>query len=126
MTEAAGPGFLDLLRVMAALAVVLGLVVLAGWFLRRRPMAGRGRQLVLEDRLTLAKGVQVVVVATGGRKLLLGVTDRSVRLVTELQPAEELAPEEMPEPKAVASPPVKFPPFANWLAERLAHGRKSA
>lgn len=83
------------LRVVLALAVVLGLL----WWLARRTGGGRARAKVttvaVVGRQSLSRRSGVAVVEVEGRRLLLGVTDQGVSLLTELgsTPAEEPAAE---------------------------------
>ena len=78
------------LRVVLALAVVLGLL----WWLARRTGGGRARAKVttvsVVGRQSLGRHSGVAVVEVEGRRLLLGVTDQGVSLLTELAttPAE--------------------------------------
>ncbi|MBP7146489.1 MAG: flagellar biosynthetic protein FliO [Acidobacteria bacterium] len=90
MAEAAGTGFLDLLRVGSALVIVLVLALLAAR-LARRGIGARGSRMRVEERLVVARGTQLAVVAVDGRRLVLGVSDRAVSLLTELDPLEEPA-----------------------------------
>ena len=72
------------LRVVLALAVVLGLL----WWLARRAGGGRARAKVttvsVVGRQSLGRHSGVAVVEVEGRRLLLGVTDQGVSLLTEL------------------------------------------
>lgn len=83
------------LRVVLALAVVLGLL----WWLARRTGSSRARAKVttvsVVGRQSLGRRNGVAVVEVEGRRLLLGVTDQAVSLLTELAtpPAEEPAAE---------------------------------
>lgn len=92
------------LRVVLALAVVLGLL----WWLARRTGGGRARAKVttvsVVGRQGLGRHSGVAVVEVEGRRLLLGVTDQGVSLLTELAgtpvaepPAErvEIDPEDL-------------------------------
>lgn len=82
MSEA--PGALDLLRLCASLAAVIGLVFLAARLLRRNGARGSVRQLAIEERLGIARGIQLLVVTARGRRLLLGVAEKNVSLLTDL------------------------------------------
>lgn len=143
MTEAAaGPGVLDGLRVVAALAFVLALVVGLNWLLRRTTRLGRGRILTIEERLPVARGVQLVVVSAAGRRLLLGVGDKQVNLVTEINPGTGTPFPNFEDEIALASAPVadaeprvgppaasarsQQPDLAAWLVERWRATRRPA
>lgn len=79
------------LRVVLALAVVLGLL----WWLARRTGGGKPRAKVttvsVVGRQSLGRHSGVAVVEVEGRRLLLGVTDQGVSLLTELGVAAEKA-----------------------------------
>ncbi len=100
MNEAAGLGMLEILRVLAALAVVVGLAVASGWFLRRRGGRGLARSLRVEERLQVSRGVQLLIVEADAKRLLVGVSEKGVQLVGELEAApvtrSECAGEEEP------------------------------
>jgi len=86
-----------LLRLVVALASVLGLV----WLFSRGLTRGRGRRLVpgmteVVSRQALSRAASVVVVRVGERVLVLGVTEQQVSLLTET----ELPRDEVPEGSA--------------------------
>jgi flagellar protein FliO/FliZ len=75
-------------RLFVSLAVVLGLMALAGKWLRQRGGAAgprRGRPAVIEvlARQGVGRNSSVTVVRAAGRLLVLGVTDASVQLLAE-------------------------------------------
>jgi flagellar protein FliO/FliZ len=81
------------LRLILSLALVVGLMLLiARWVGRRYQSTGSVLDVV--HRQQLSRGSSVVVVTTGGRGLVLGVTDQQVSLLAEVDP-EDLA---LPEP----------------------------
>lgn len=96
MIAAAGIGLAEVLRVLAALAAVTGLTVALGWLARTRARRGGRATLQVQERLNLSRSAQLLVVKVGGRKLLLGASEKGVQLVTELEPdaAEAEAPQE--------------------------------
>lgn len=80
-----GPGPLDLLRVFGALILVTGVVVGCGLFVRRGFVRSSSRRLKVEERLMLSRGAQLVVVANGDEKLIVGVSaDKGVNLISKL------------------------------------------
>jgi flagellar protein FliO/FliZ len=86
------------LRMIAALAVVVALLGLAARFARRTGLAGPrtpvpwARVEVL-NRSVLSRSSSVAVVRVAGRVLLLGVTDQSVEVLTELEVDEDNPPD---------------------------------
>jgi flagellar biogenesis protein FliO len=86
-----------------------------------RPRASR--RLQIEDRLSVSRGVQLAVVVDGERRFLVGISDKGVGLVSELDGVpvvlDEAAGDDAGEPSS----------FAVRLAEqlrRVAHGRDAA
>mgnify|MGYP006294641657 CR=1 FL=1 len=125
MSGAAGIGLAEVLRVLAALALVSGLTVGLGWLARARHRRGGGTNLRVEERLTLSRNAQLLVVRAGERKLLVGSSEKGVQLVTELEPGE--APEPVAEEagaKRVESHAAGALPsaFARLLAGKLRPG----
>ncbi|MDQ7007284.1 MAG: flagellar biosynthetic protein FliO [Acidobacteriota bacterium] len=126
MTPELAPSLDQGLQVVAALAVVLGLVIALGYLARRGGLrSGRG-VLRVEERLTLGRGVQLAVVVAQGRRLLVGVSERQVSLVSDLGEEEE-------KPGGVESEGSDLPDrpregvasFAHELTRRLRHGEMS-
>lgn len=78
------------LRFLVSMAVVVGLIGIAGRTLRRRALRMGGllgrREMPVSvlHRQTLGKGMSVVVVRAAGRGLLLGVTPSSIRVLSEV------------------------------------------
>jgi flagellar biosynthetic protein FliO len=74
-----------LVRVAMSLGLVLGMVGIAVWALRRRgAMHARGaavRRLEVVDRRALSKGAHVAVVRLGDEDYLIGVTEQRVELL---------------------------------------------
>jgi flagellar protein FliO/FliZ len=74
-----------LVRVAMSLGLVLGMVGIAVWALRRRgAIHSRGaadRRLEVIDRRALSKGAHVAVVRLGDDDYLIGVTDQRVELL---------------------------------------------
>jgi flagellar protein FliO/FliZ len=97
---AAGSG--ELLRSLAAVVVVFGLLGGLAWAARRGRLGGLARRsgpLRIESTVPLGDRRSLMVVAVEGRRLLLGLTPTQVSLVTELAadaaaaaPAERTGP----------------------------------
>jgi flagellar protein FliO/FliZ len=91
------------LRLVASLAVVVGLMLLLARIAGRRVRgAGRGSVVRVLHRQPLSRGSAVTVVTIGGRVLVLGSTEQQVSLLTELDPFElEQAHDDVPERETV-------------------------
>lgn len=92
MTEAVW----TVLRVLVALAAVLGLVVILGRRFGARG-ASAGPDLAVLGRQALSRGAGVAVVAVGERRLLVGFGDQGVRLLTELDALPDALPDGLPD-----------------------------
>jgi flagellar protein FliO/FliZ len=78
----------SLWRMLAALAVVLGLLGGLAWLLRRGTLIRRrGTGMGVESAISLGERRSLVVVSVEGRRLLVGLAPNHVSLVTELGPA---------------------------------------
>lgn len=76
-------------RLLPALLLVVATPLVLRYFLRRsRGLAGGAVRVVA--RAPMGRSSSAVVVAAGKRHFLLGVTDTSVRLISELDPADEV------------------------------------
>ena len=87
---ATGPGLLDLLQVVGGLILLLG-VLYVGFYLLRKyghkaglGSAAKGR-LRIEGGLSLGPKRSLVLVRFLNKQLLLGVTDHSITLITEAE-----------------------------------------
>lgn len=73
-------------------ALALGGAAIGGFSLWRRRQRNRSSLLSIRETAPLGKGKLLAIVDTGGRRLLLGVTEHGVQLLAnEAQPAEPLA-----------------------------------
>ncbi len=92
-------GALQVLRVVLALACVVGLI----WLVARRYGAASGRRapvgptVRVVGRQALGRHAGVAIVAVGNRQLLLGYGEQQVTMLTELAPASAT-----PQPQAPA------------------------
>ena len=76
------------MNVFVATLLVLGLVAALAWLVRRGPLArlaAKGRPVSVESAIPLGDRRSLVIVSVEGRRLLLGMTQTSISLVTELQ-----------------------------------------
>ena len=112
-----------LLRLVFSLGVVLALMALAGRALRNRQLGiGPGQRrssaakIEVLGRQTLGRNVGVAVVRVADRAMLVGVTEGSVQLLTDL-PMESFP---VVEPDETAPPPsfASVPAFLELLRER--------
>jgi len=83
------------LRGILSLVLVLGLIALLAWLLRRGSLGvlgltpGRARgPVAVEAAVPLGERRSLMVVSVEGRRLLLGLTPSHVSLVTELQQSD--------------------------------------
>jgi flagellar protein FliO/FliZ len=108
-----GTGLGDLMpsvwRLAGSLVLVLGLVWVTMWIARRvlkgRFPAGRVADIRVLDRVHLAPRRSIELVAVKDRILVLGVTDHSISMLTELTQEEypEADPAPAPGPKSGAT-----------------------
>ena len=125
MTEAIGIGMADVVRVVLALALVSLLTLGLGKLARRRLQGGAAARLKVAERVTLGRNAQLLIVQTGSRELLVGVSEHGVQLVTELDPLQTAAPDGVGEEDAAASPASgRLGPFARLLSGKLRAGEE--
>jgi flagellar protein FliO/FliZ len=91
-----------LIQMVVGLVVVVVLIKLASRFVRGRngPALGRARQqgaVAVVGRQSLGKGVHVAMVMAGQQKYLLGVTQRQVTLLGQVE-ADEIVVAEAQDP----------------------------
>lgn len=80
-------------RLIASLAVVVGLMLLLARLVGKRYGARAGAPVQVLHRQPLSRSASVAVITVGSRVLVVGATDQQVSLLTELDP-EELADDE--------------------------------
>jgi flagellar protein FliO/FliZ len=82
-------------RSLLAVLVVLGLIALCAWLVRRGAFGSLGRKgpsaMRIETALPLGERRSLMLVSVEGRRLLLGLTPQQVTMVTELTSAGEPA-----------------------------------
>jgi flagellar protein FliO/FliZ len=122
-----------MLRLVLALALVLGLVFAAGWLMRRLRgiSAGGAPGLEVIGQASLGTRERAVLLRVGQRQLLLGVAAGSVRLLTEVSASGE-AGATLPTPSstfaefaAAAGVPPSTPPGPAFSAPARAAARPS-
>ena len=129
MSESAGLGLLEVLRLGAGLLTVLGLVLVVGWIARRRLPGAGVRRLGVEERLSLGRGSQLFIVRAESRRLLVGAHEKGISVVAELDPAAEPGTEDE-EPALIrrenAAPASAVRNFSRLLAQGMrARGARS-
>lgn len=82
----------ELTRGVAAIGIVLALLAVAAWLLKRGAfgaLGGKAKGLIrIEATVPLGERRSLMVVAVEGRRLLLGLTPAQISLVTELERGE--------------------------------------
>lgn len=76
------------MNVFVATLLVLGLVAALAWLVRRGPLAhlaNKGKAVAVETAIPLGDRRSLVIVSVEGRRLLLGLTQTNIALVTELR-----------------------------------------
>ncbi|MDH3285073.1 MAG: flagellar biosynthetic protein FliO [Acidobacteriota bacterium] len=122
MADSAGPGLIDILRVAGALLIVAALAAALGLLARRGVRSPSTRRLQVCERLVLSRGVQLVVVADGERRLLVGVSDKGVNLVSELTAEGDVVEAELDTDEPT---PPRLRQVCGGFAERLAEQLRS-
>ena len=101
--EPAAPSFGGaLLKMLAALALVLGLFALGIYLLKRFgvvPGAVQGGDLRIERVVSLGSRSRLAVVRASGQRFLLGITPTQVNRIAELPEAEDEPSEHGPKPR---------------------------
>lgn len=75
-------------RLVASLAVVVGLMLLLARLVGKRYGARAGAPVQVLHRQPLSRSASVAVITVGARVLVVGTTDHQVSLLTELDPEE--------------------------------------
>jgi flagellar protein FliO/FliZ len=75
-------------RLIASLAVVVGLMLLLARVVGKRYGTRAGSPVQVLHRQPLSRSASVAVISVGGRVLVVGSTDHQVSLLTELDPEE--------------------------------------
>ncbi|BAS27512.1 flagellar biosynthetic protein FliO [Limnochorda pilosa] len=99
----------ELLRVLAALAVVVPAAYLSTRFLTGRGLARRGRYMKRVESLALGAHHGLHLVQVGERLFLVGASEKGVHLLAEVDRASEL------HPLAAAGSPADGAAQAPWL-----------
>ena len=76
------------MNVFLATLIVLGMVAALAWLVRRGPLArlaAKGKAVAVETAIPLGDRRSLVIITVEGRRLLLGLTQTHISLVTELR-----------------------------------------
>lgn len=109
--------FMLILRLVLSLGLVLALVGVVTWVLRRRGLLAPGGaktstgRLEVLDRKALTKHASLVVARVGGVAVLVGVTERQITVLSEA-PGIDAAWNATPEAELVAVEPARADPVA--------------
>ena len=109
------------LRLGISLAVVIGIMAIAGRVLKKRGVgfaSGRGGQRSMIDvvaRRGLSRTSAIAIVRVPGKHLVVGITDNAVNVLSELD-AEAVEVEEQAVPEAPRTAPIGVPqgPGTAW------------
>lgn len=112
---------MDILSMIGSLALIILVLVFTyyatRWYARRMGQSGQGKYMKLIDRTQLGTGACVAIVRIDKKYYLLGVGDKSVRLICELPDFEE---DSGPEP-------AEQPPFSQifrQMADKVRDGMR--
>lgn len=112
----------DVGRIVVSLVAVFGALLGTTWLARRSKASGRG-SLRIVSRVGVSKGSSLLVVSVGSRMMLVGATEGSLRLLSELDPADlDGSPAEAP---AEAAPSL-VPALQGATAPQLSAGPSRA
>lgn len=113
----------SLARILAALLVIIVVIYLGVFLLRRmsgnRLGSGRGKTIQVIEQTYLAPKKSVCLLKLADRAVLIGITDAAITLLTELE-WDSLPPEVV---KKLAESPAGFSGFLNDAAGKLFGGR---
>ncbi|MDH3645511.1 MAG: flagellar biosynthetic protein FliO [Gammaproteobacteria bacterium] len=99
----------SLISVFFSLAVVLGLIVLVGWVMKRMQRVQRGGSAMLEvvDVLPVGPKEKILLVRAGDQRLLIGITPGQLSNLGTLGPGADLGLE-LADPAASPGTELKF------------------
>ena len=103
-------------RVVPTLALLAGAAFVVRRWLQQRGPAGLTGNVKVTDRAMLGRSQQACVVEVDDRRLLLGVADGAVRLLTELDPPDPDADDDGEE---AADPPLPWQERASLWVQQL-------
>ncbi|OHD12343.1 MAG: hypothetical protein A2086_13585 [Spirochaetes bacterium GWD1_27_9] len=87
-----GRGYFEYIRIIIVLAIVVGVIYVVFLFLKKtlkiRDDIGEGANIIMSQSLGPGKWIQIVFV--GGKYLILGVTNDSINLISEITDPKEI------------------------------------
>jgi flagellar biosynthetic protein FliO len=90
--------FYDGMTLVGSIVVMAAVIALAyyasRWYAGRMTKTVSGKHVKLVDRITLGAGSAAVVLQAGERYYLVGVSDKNIQLICELEGFEPAAPAE--------------------------------
>jgi len=126
MTDTAGTELLPALRALASLVAVLAAIVVAGWFMRRRLGGGRSGRVRIDERLTISRNQQLLLVRVDSRRLLVGAGEGGFALLAELDSGTEEPGRQAPAVRHVEPPlPRALPAAAARFRSALGHAMRA-
>lgn len=111
-----------IVRVVAALLLILGLILACGFIAKRLGIAGsqgKNARMRVSSRIPLGPKSHVIVLDTEDSRLILGVTSSSINVLQTLPPV----PNELGPANAGAMPPKQN--FAQLLNSALGRGSQA-
>ncbi|MDV6251531.1 flagellar biosynthetic protein FliO [Vibrio sp. EA2] len=86
------PSSFDLLTTLGSLVLVIGVILLLAWLLKRMqgPAFGQQKGLKIVSQLPVGTKERIAVIQVGDEQLLVGITSHSIQTLTKLeQPLKE-------------------------------------
>ena len=115
------PVVLTLFKVFGALMLVVGLMLVVAFWLRKmglsRPGTRQGTLIEVVDTKMIAPKKYVAVIQVAGETLALGITDQQISMLTRLEENESLSADSL-------KPREKQPAFSSLLGSALKREKK--
>ncbi len=90
--------FYDGMTVVGSLVVMAAVIAaayyLSRWYAKRMGASAVGRYVKIIDRVTLGAGSSACILEAGGKYYLVGVSDKNIQLICELDGFEPGSPDE--------------------------------
>lgn len=81
------PSSFDLLTTLGSLVLVIGVILLLAWLLKRMqgPAFGQQKGLKIVSQLPVGTKERIAVIQVGDEQLLVGITSHSIQTLTKLE-----------------------------------------